>query len=167
MNPSLPSTVDDTVSSKFTHLTQSEQSYTKFVNICNEVGKEILPKRLVTTKSENKESVIKARKETLRSNLKELQKNQKNLRKTFDKVEDERINSILSKFETTNTSENSDAWNLVKELSGKKSKSPIFIEADDRLDAWKSHFQNLLNAEGANTDNPDSIEKLFDVFPEI
>ena len=99
--------------------------------------------------------------------MKDLQKNQKNLRKTFDKVDDERINSILSNFETTNTSENSDAWNLVKELSGKKSKLPIFIEADDRLDAWKSHFQNLLNAESSNTDNPDSIEKLFDVFPEI
>ena len=55
----------------------------------------------------------------------------------------------------------------MKELSGKKSKSSIFIEADDRLDAWKSHFQNLLNAESSNTDNPDSIKKLFDVFPEI
>ena len=39
------------------------------------------------------------------------------------------------------------AWYLVKTLSGKKSRSTIFIEGDDRLKTWENHFKNLRNAD--------------------
>ena len=54
----------------------------------------------------------------------------------------------------------------MKELSGKRSKSPIFIEADDRLEAWKVHFQKLLNADNNNM-KVSEVEKVFDIFPQI
>ena len=110
--------------------------------------------------------MVEARKATLRSSVRNVQKAQTNLRKTFDAEEDTRINTILNKFENASTSEHKKAWNLVKELTGKKSKSPIFIDAENRLEEWKNHFQKLLNAD-TNNINTESITKVFDIFPEI
>ena len=65
--------------------------------------------------------------------------------------------------ESKSSSDNRNAWNLVKELSGKKSTSQTFISGDDRLKIWKDHFQKLLN----NT--PDIIEnvEIVNVFEEL
>ena len=59
------------------------------------------------------------------------------------------------------------AWDLVKELSGKKSKSVIFIEGEDRLETWKNHFKNLLNVIPDQINDNPPIQKLFNTFPEI
>ena len=58
------------------------------------------------------------------------------------------------------------AWNLVKELSGKKSSSQNFITGEDRLDIWKNHFQKLLNNAPNVVDNSE-IRKVFDEIATI
>ena len=56
---------------------------------------------------------------------------------------------------------------MVKELSGKKSNSVVFIDGENRLETWKNHFKNLLNADANQTPDDTPIHKVFDTFPEI
>ena len=181
----LASEIDSSVSTQFESISHDQQTYTEFISICNKIGSDLLPKKSnPPTKTLDAQQVVEARKATLRCSVQNLQKYQINLRGIFDDTEDKRINTVLSKFETSvNSSEHKNAWNLVKELSGKKSKSPIFIEADNRLEAWKNHFHNLLNADmnqtnqqpsitnhqppPPTTNNNDPITKVFEIFPEI
>ena len=46
---------------------------------------------------------------------------------------------------------------LVKDLSGKRTRSVIFIEAADRLKTWENHFKNLLNV----TPTTESIQSVL------
>ena len=163
----LASEVDNLVTTQFEALPENEWSYTNFLTVCNKIGSDLLPKRPKTsTRSINAPSVVEARKATLRSSVRNIQRTQTYLRNTFDAEEDSRINSVLRKFESTSSLEHKNAWNLVKELSGKKGKSPIFIEAEDRMEAWKDHFQKLLNAD-STINNTDPVIKVFEIFPEI
>ena len=149
-NTPLANAIDDIISSKYNDLIEEEQSYTNFVRICNDAGKEVLPKKPAADKLENTAPVTVARNEVLKSKVKDLTKKQKNLKETYNQIEEERIESVIRKFGFNHYVDLREAWNLVKELSGKRSKSPIFIEADDRLEAWKVHFQKLLNADNNN-----------------
>ena len=161
-DPNLALEVDKSVTIQFESLPETQQTYTEFVSICNKIGSELLPKKSKPkTRTVDLPSVVEARKATLRSSVRNVQKAQTNLRKTFDAEEDTRINTILNKFENASTSEHKKAWNLVKELSGKKSKSPIFIEAENRLEEWKNHFQKLLNAQKYLTSSPRSSVATF------
>ena len=123
------------VSARFNKFSPDDQVYTNFVDIANDVGTKLLPKRPQRpTKTVDAEPVVTARKATLRASTQKIQSAQKNRRKTFDSYEDKRINNILRSFETpAAASVIKNAWDLVKTLSGKKSQSTIFIEGDDRL----------------------------------
>ncbi|XP_066924271.1 uncharacterized protein [Clytia hemisphaerica] len=59
------------------------------------------------------------------------------------------------------------AWDLVKKISGKKAHSVIFIEGENRLKCWETHFKNLLNSEPQNRTAPDPVHKVFDEWNEI
>ena len=132
----LSSLLDNEIDSKFSAIPACQQTYTNFVNIATKVGTELLPpKPPRPTKSIDQAPVVSARLATLRSNIRNVQDTQRNLRRSFDKCEDERINKTLLAFENTSVNiEVKNAWDLVKELSGKKSKSVIFIDGEDRLD---------------------------------
>ena len=112
-------------------------------------GTKLLPKRPPRpTETVDIEPVVTARKSTLHASTQKIQPTQKNLRKTYDSYEDKQINNILHSFETpAAASVIKNAWDLVKTLSGKKSRSTIFIEGDDRLKTWENNFKNLLNAD--------------------
>lgn len=73
---------------------------------------------------------------------------QTNLRTTLGKCEDERINKTLAAFENpASAADAKNAWNLVKKLARKETKS-VFIQGENRLGACrKNHFKNLLNAD--------------------
>ena len=99
-----------------------------------------------------------------------MQATQNNLRETFDHCEDQRINNTLLSFEygAATPSAMKNAWNLVKELGGKRSRSTIFVEGEDRLKTWENHFKNLLNADpDARTEDEVNIEKIFATFTSI
>ncbi|XP_038055810.1 uncharacterized protein LOC119727814 [Patiria miniata] len=84
----------------------------------------------------------------------------------YDEQEDLRVNNILSAFdewESINSIQN--AWKLVKQLSGKRPNT-VFIQGDDRLASWKSHFEKLLSSDNASND-PVSIDPVFDPNPNI
>ena len=169
LDKKLATNVGSTISERFNNLSPDDQVYSNFVDIANDVGTKLLPKRPQRpTQTVDCEPVVTARKATLRASTQRIQSAQKNLRKTFDSYEDKRINNILRSFETpAAASVIKNAWDLVKTLSGKKSRSTIFIEGDDRLKTWENHFKNLLNAEvNAQADLP-PIQKIFDTFPEI
>ena len=64
----------------------------------------------------------------------------------YDHFEDKRINDTLKSFENSAApAVIKNAWDLVKDLSGERTRSVIFIEAADRLKTWENHFKNLLN----------------------
>ena len=43
----------------------------------------------------------------------------------------------------------------------------IFIDGEDRLDTWKNHFKNLLNADPSQQADDSPIEQVFDISPDI
>ena len=89
------------------------------------------------------------------------------MRATFDSLEDKRINDTLRTFENSASPVAiKNAWNLVKELSGKRTRSVIFIEGEDRLKTWENHFKNLLNAP-PTAESETRIEKIYDTFNDI
>ena len=161
--------IDNEIVSQFTHLPNTHQNYTTFVSIANKVGSNLLPKRERKPPSNSIDApdVVAARKATLRSSKSNIRIAQSNLRNTYDRVEDTRINNILHSFETSSSSAIKNAWDLVKKLSGKKSRSVVFIEGTDRLKSWENHFKNLLNADSLDLDNPPPIMKVFDESLEI
>ena len=73
--------------------------------------------------------------------------------------EDIRINNTLKSFEYP-ASSSSVKHDLVKKISGKKAQSVIFIEGENRLKCWETHFKNLLNSEPQTQTAPDPIQKI-------
>ena len=73
--------------------------------------------------------------------------------------EDIRINNTLKSFEYP-TSSSSVKHDLVKKISGKKAQSVIFIEGENHLKCWETHFKNLLNSEPQTQTAPDPIQKI-------
>jgi hypothetical protein len=164
----LANTIDTTISQTFEDLPEPQKNYTSFVKICNRIGIEKLPpKPPYEPAPVDNIQVSKARKATLRSSTKNLQAAQTQLKRTYDKCEDERISKTLLAFETKSLAEQKKAWKLVRELSGKKS-GVIFIQGENRLDTWKNHFSKLLSADvqQSNSSRP-IIVPLFDTSPDI
>ena len=170
-DPALATCIDDTIASRFDNLPPVKQVYSAFVEIANQTGADLLPsKPRPTPKTVDTDQVVSARKATLRASTTSIQAAQNNLQETFDQCEDQRINNTLLCFENgaTTPSAIKNAWNLVKELAGKRSRSVIFIEGEDRLKTWENHFKNLLNADpDAHTEDNVEIEKIFDTFTTI
>ena len=82
-------------------------------------------------------------------------------------MEDKHINDTLWTFKSpASPAVIKNAGNLVKELSGKRTRSVIFIEAEDRLKTWENHFKNLLNALPI-AESEIRIEKIYDTFNNI
>ena len=78
------------------------------------------------------------------------------------------INDILRSFETpAAVPVIKNAWDRVKKLFGKKTRSVIFIDGEDRLKTWEDHFKNLLNADPATQSYDEPITKIFDLFTSI
>ena len=164
----IASQVDNTIASCFNDLPPAKQDHTTFVSIADGVGSELLPsKPRPPPKSVDTDPVVTARKATLRASSRNIQSAQKYLRATFNHMEDKRINDTLWTFERPASSAViKNAWNLVKELSGKRTRGVIFIEAEDRLKTWENHFKNLLNALPA-AESDIHIEKIYDTFNNI
>ena len=162
-DPALATRIDDTIASRFDNLPPVKKGYTEFVDIANQTGAELLPsKPRPALKTADIDQVVSARKVTLRAST-----SQNNLRETFDHCEDQRINNTLLSFEygAATPSAIKNAWNLVKELGGKRSRSIIFVEGEDRLTTWENHFKNLLNADpDARIEDEVNIEKIFATF---
>lgn len=167
----LATRVDDTIDSRFQVLSPTKQDYTTFVSLAIQTGTDLLPpKPGRPPKTVEMEVVVSARKATLRASTKDIQTAQNKLRNTFDSCEDKRISDTLHSFENpaSTTAALKNAWDLVKELSGKRSRSVIFIEGEDRLKTWENHFKTLLNADPATQAESDiQIEKVFDIFSTI
>ncbi|KAJ8346794.1 hypothetical protein SKAU_G00281950 [Synaphobranchus kaupii] len=143
------------------------QSYGNFVDTCVKIGKSLLPSQikqppnLVCTSPVNL-----ARTNMLESATDDLPAAQSNLRTVYDEQEDTRVNNILSTFDKCEfTSALHYAWKLVKQLSGKRSNT-VFIQGEDRLASWKSHFENLLNSDN-NTNVPVTIDPIFETHSNI
>ncbi|XP_014678984.1 PREDICTED: uncharacterized protein LOC106818825 [Priapulus caudatus] len=134
-----------------------------------QISKELLPPRpRPPAKTVDAEPVVSVRKATLRASTQSVHSAQINVRKAFDCYEDKRINEILCSFETpAAASVIKTAWDLVKKLSGKKSRSTIFIEGEDRLTAWENHFKNSLKAEPATQTDGEPVVNIFDLFTAI
>jgi len=56
---------------------------------------------------------------------------------------------------------------LNQKLTGKKSHTVVFIEYDDRLKTWKTHFKNLLNTESHDQTELDPVTKVFELSESI
>eukprot|EP00058_Branchiostoma_floridae_P025263 XP_002610753.1 hypothetical protein BRAFLDRAFT_91539 [Branchiostoma floridae] len=141
----LASTIDDDIAHTYANLPDQQKSYSSFVEICNKVGSKRLPRK--PPRDPDPVDTIQvsiARRATLRSSTKDVQTAQIQLKKTYDRCEEDRIIKTLQTFEASSAPEHLRAWKLVRELSGKRS-GVIFIQGEDRLNTWKNHFSKLLN----------------------
>ena len=84
------------------------------------------------------------RSKTKKAPIQRVQLHQNTQRQTCDRLEDDRLNKMLSEFEKKSWRKPKNAWNLIKEFSRKK-KSVTFIQSENRLKIWKDHFQDLLS----------------------
>ena len=159
--------IDDSISSRFEDLPIIEQTYTSFVAICNEVGREKLPSRPKRAPSTvDHKNMEPTRENIANASTQSVQYHQNVLRQTYNRLEDEKLNQTLSAFEKGNHNNTREAWNLIKELMG-KNKSFTFIQRDNRLQVWKEHFQNLLSVDrNDDSDNFDCVQQ-FDIRPDI
>ena len=164
----IASQIDNTIASRFNDLPTDKQDYTTFVLIANSVASELLPsKPRPPPKTVDTDLVVTARKATLRASTRKIQTTQNNLCATFNSLEDKRINDTLRTFENpASPAAIKNAWNLVKELSGKRTRSVVFIEGEDSMKTWDNHFKNLLNA-SPTAESETHIEKIFDTFNAI
>ena len=103
------------------------------------------------------------RSNTKKAPIQRVQLHQNTQRQTY---EDARLNKTLSEFEKKSWKNLKNAWNLIKELSGKK-KSDTFIQGENRPKIWKDHFQNLLSVNKNDDQAQFDCVKLFDINPEI
>ena len=79
-------------------------------------------------------------------------------------MQEKHYHDILRAFdscESTNVLYN--AWKLVKQLSGNKSKT-VFIQEEDRLDAWKTYFKQLLSPDNPRTSNH-PVDPIYETNP--
>ena len=117
----IASQVDNSIASCFNDLPLAKQDYTAFVSIANRVGSELLSsKPRPPPKSVNTDPVVTARKATLHASSRNIQSAQNNLQATFNHMEDKHINDTLRTIKSpASPAVIKNAWNLVKELSGK------------------------------------------------
>ena len=159
----LSNRVDNSIKTQFDNLPRNQQTYSSFVKIANKIGSQLLPKKDCPPPKDSADThnVVAARKATRRASTRAIQTAQINLRNTYDRSEDTRINNILKSFEhPTSSSSVKHAWDLVKKICGKKAQSVIFIEGENHLKCWETHFKNLLNSEPQTQTAPDPIQKI-------
>ena len=151
--------IDEQINVKWNNC--KDKSYTKFAEISLNVCKENLP--LICRVKTNEPALIAiARSQVLSSSIAYVQANQLNLRTTYNNEEEKRINRILDQADKSESTDGlKNAWNLVKELSGKKKSKTVFIKSDDRLKSWKNHFESLLNNNLEPMDNDADINTIF------
>ena len=125
-------------------------SYKDYVDICNKAGSAILPIQVAfKTSVRHTNEVNAARKIVISPQPETVSTAQTTLHNTYDETPEKHYHDILGEFdscESTNVLHN--AW----KLSGKKSKT-IFIQGEDRLDAWTTHFKQLLSSDNMRTSN--------------
>ena len=117
----IESQIDNTIASRFNDLPMDKQDYTAFVLIVDSVDSELLPsKPHPPLKTVDIDPVVTASKATLRASTGKIQTTQNNLCAMFDSLEDKCMNDTLWTFENpASPAAIKNAWNLVKELSGK------------------------------------------------
>ena len=110
------------------------------ISICNEVGKKKLPSHpKQTSPTIDHHDMDLPRSKTKKAPIQRVQLHQNNQRQTYDRLENVRNNKTLSEFEKKSRGNPKNAWNLMKELSGKKIFSPNKAPGLDglTLEVWK------------------------------
>ena len=131
-------------------------------------GLSLLPKRAKNSPTSDNDTVIESlRKESIDAAITDIQVKQNELHSALTDRNEKKINETLKLFESKSSSDSRSAWNLVKELSGKKSSTQNFITGEDRLKIWKNHFEKLLNNTPNVISENDEIVKVFDEINEI
>lgn len=116
---------------KFNSLPVAERQYSSFVVVCNKVREEHLPKQLPrVSPTVDSLSMSRARKDTLKTTSSSVQ-HQIKQRSTFDRLEDEKINQTVAKFEN-GTKKPKKARKLTKELPERK-KNVVLIRGEDKM----------------------------------
>ena len=159
----LGSLIGTNIAAKFNALPDPSKNYSEFLKISNQEGLSLLPKKKNTAPVSEEDVLEKCRKESITAPIQSIQAKQQTVKTTHDNLEEKRINDTLKLFESKSSTDSRNAWNLVKELSGKKSTSQNFISGEDRLKIWKDHFKNLLNN---TTDTIENVE-IVKVFEEL
>ena len=152
-DPEIAKKIDEEINHEW--LLSTDQSYSCFVKICTGVANSSLPERTKARENYDTAKIREHRDDILQSKLPDINYHQQKLKNSYDVEYAAQVNQTLKQFDgglSTDSLRNS--WKLVKELSGKGRKSTIFIEGEDRLNKWKTHFESLLNAGDPNKPTP-------------
>ena len=154
-NPAIATAIDNEIQTKWNECASTD--YKSFAEISISSCKNHLPIKKRYKESEPT-TITNARRQVLNSGMRDLQRNQTNIRNVYDREEEKRISRILdqaNKSESTDSLRN--AWKLVKEIGGKKKAASVLIKSDDPKKSWKDHFESLLNNTPDNVDEVDVV----------
>ena len=132
-NIDLGSQIGAKIAAKFNVLPDNSKNYSEFLKIANQEGLCHLPKKKNIAHASDEDVLEKCRKESITAPVQSIQAKQQTVKTTHDYLEEKRINDTLKLFQSTSSTDSKNAWNLVKELSGKKSTFQNFISGEDRL----------------------------------
>ena len=173
------------VRNKFQILEEEESAtsrYERFINAHEDAAKEVLtpvPKRRKEERYSDDPRVIKAREEMETAYTQFISDEQKDgsaygskkeqLHEAYDEAMAEDLAKKIKEIENCNNNkQHTQGWNLIKEISGKKSAQSNQIEgktAEERLDAWYDHFKNLLGNPPVLENEHDEIEPVMEELP--
>lgn len=140
------------------------ETYANLIKANEETAKEVLPKKERTRKKKvsNDPRVVKAREETQNAtnrylhksnarNREELQKCKHKLQETYDTITEEELDKMIREVEAADEkSKHKESWNVINEITGRKTTKQSIIKAKDkkdRINKWYTHFKDLLGKE--------------------
>ncbi|XP_072046823.1 uncharacterized protein [Amphiura filiformis] len=152
-------------------------TYQCFIQANREVTEELIPKapkrhkgtiwtdsRTESARNEVHEAYVKDTHECTSVSRSKLQARKNHLKETYDKINQEILEQKITQVEKADQNcQHKAAWDLINEISGRRTAKTGQIKGDtesERLHSWFSHFQQLLGNPPVITNEDEPIEQV-------
>ncbi|XP_072044981.1 uncharacterized protein [Amphiura filiformis] len=156
-------------------------TYQCFIQANREVTEELIPKapkrhkgtiwtdsRTESARNEVHEAYVKDTHECTSVSRSKLQARKNHLKETYDKINQEILEQKITQVEKADQNcQHKAAWDLINEISGRRTAKKGQIKGDtesERLHSWFSHFQQLLGNPPVITNEDEPIEQVHREF---
>ncbi|XP_072050011.1 uncharacterized protein [Amphiura filiformis] len=155
--------------------------YECFIQANKDIAEELIPKarkrpkeaiwhdpRIEEARRELQQAQLVDSQEVSSISRSELQSKKNHLRKVYEEANEQILKRKIKEVENCNINcQHKAAWDLINEVSGRKSAKKSQIKGDtqgERLNAWFQHFQQLLGDPPDVTDEYEAIDQVYEEF---